>query len=144
MEYKAAGEHDFLIRLDPGESVISALTELAEKQGWNSGFIFAIGSVRNPELGYYSMNEKKYYKQLFTGDFEVVHLAGNLTRVGDKAFFHLHTILSDEHYQTIAGHLFEASVSGTLECSLRTSKLSVTRKLHPETGLNVWKFDEME
>ena len=50
---------------------------------------------------------------------------------------HVHITLSDDKFRAIAGHLWSAVVSGTVEIYIMTFKAAIKRAKDPETGLNL-------
>ena len=104
MEYKKT-KFGYLVRLLRGEEVISSLTSLAEKEKIQSGFLFGLGAVANPKLGYYDMKTKEYQSETFEGEFEIVNLTGNISQLDGKPFIHAHMTISDEECRAFGGHL---------------------------------------
>jgi len=136
MEYKKT-KFGYLVRLLRGEEVISSLTSLAEKERIQSGFLFGLGAVANPKLGYYDLNSKEYQSETFEGEFEIVNLTGNISQLDGKPFIHAHMTISDEECRAFGGHLFSAQIHATGEITIIDFDLPVSRQLNQEIGLKL-------
>lgn len=136
MEYKKA-KFGYLVRLIRGEEVIASLTSLAEEEKIQSGFLFGLGAVVNPKLGYFDLEKKEYLSQVFEGDFEIVNLTGNISLLDGKPFIHAHMTISDQECKTYGGHLFSAQIHATGEITIIDLGLAVTRKLDQQVGLKL-------
>lgn len=136
MEYKKT-KFGYLVRLIRGEEVIACLTSLAEKEKIQSGFLFGLGAVANPKLGYYDLKTKEYQSETFEGEFEIVNLTGNISQLEGKPFIHAHMTVSDEECRAFGGHLFSAHVHATGEITIIDFGLPVSRQLDQEIGLKL-------
>jgi len=136
MEYKKTN-FGYFVRLLRGEEVIACLISLAEKERIQSGFLFGLGAVANPKLGYYDLNSKEYQSETFEGEFEIVNLTGNISQSDDKPFIHAHLTISDEECRAFGGHLFSAQIHATGEITILDFGLPVSRKLDQEIGLKL-------
>ena len=136
MEYKKT-KFGYFVRLLRGEEVIACLTSLAEKEKIQSGFLFGLGAVSNPKLGYYDLNSKEYQSETFEGEFEIVNLTGNISQLDGKPLIHAHMTISDEECRAFGGHLFSAQIHATGEITILDFGLPVSRKLDQEIGLKL-------
>lgn len=136
MEYKKT-KFGYFIRLQRGEEIIASLTSLAEKEKIQSGFLFGLGAVANPKLGYYDLKTKEYQSETFGGEFEIVNLTGNIAQLEGKPFIHAHMTISDEECRAFAGHLFSAQIHATGEVTIIDFGLPVSRKLDQQIGLKL-------
>ena len=136
MEYKKT-KFGYLVRLFRGEEVIGSLTSLAEKEKIQSGFLFGLGAVANPKLGYFDLKTKEYQSETFEGEFEIVNLTGNISQLDGKPFIHAHMTISDEECRAFGGHLFSAQIHATGEISILDFGLPVSRRLNQEIGLKL-------
>lgn len=126
----------YLIVLKKGQPVVSSLLEILKKQGISSCSLSGLGAVENPTIAYYNLEEKQYIPHTFEGIFEVASLNGNVSKIDDSLALHIHLVLGNDHYETIAGHLNEAIVGGTLEITVIPFSKDYKRQHDPETGLN--------
>ena len=130
----------FLIRCDIGDEIVACLKAFAAENKIYSGTILGIGSIKDPELGYYDIEKKEYIKKQFEGDYELLSLAGNFSRLGNEIVLHCHVSVSDAQFHVIGGHLFHAQVAVTTEFYIRPGGVELNRGLDDITGLNLLKF----
>jgi uncharacterized protein len=130
----------YLIRCDIGDEIVASLKAFAAEKKIYSGTILGIGSIKDPELGYYDIEKKEYIKKQFEGDYELLSLAGNFSRLGNEIVLHCHVSLSDAQFQVIGGHLFQSHVAVTTEFYIRPGGVELNRALNDITGLNLLKF----
>src|SRR4030067_2129171 len=105
----------FLVRCEISDEVVSTLTRFAAAMEIHSGTIMGIGALKDPELGFYDIYNRKYIRSKFEGDYELVGLSGNFARLGDDTILHCHAAFSDTQFRVIGGHLFSADVAVTGE-----------------------------
>jgi hypothetical protein len=134
MKERADGQL-WILRLDPGEMIVRALTGFAARKKLGGGSLSGIGSCRNPELGFFEMGEGAYRFRTLAGDFEIASLTGNISLSGGKPLVHLHVVLGDVESQAWAGHLKEAEVLATCEILLTPFAGPLGRGADPETGI---------
>lgn len=139
MDYKRTG-NSIIVRIDPGEEIIKALTTIVKKEDISLGFVTGIGAVNKLTLGLFRVTKKEYYSQELTGDYEIVALAGNITTMNGAPYFHLHMCASDENLNTYGGHLNEAHVSATAEIIIQVMEGKVDRSFSEKIGLNLLKL----
>jgi uncharacterized protein len=130
----------FLIRCDIGDEIVSRLKGFAAENKIYSGTVIGIGSIKDPELGYYDIEKKIYLKKRFEGDYELLNLSGNFARFGEEVIPHCHATISDPEFHVIGGHLFRAEVAVTTEFYIRPGGIELNRALDKQTGLNLLKF----
>jgi hypothetical protein len=66
MEYKR-NEQRILVRLDPGDELISSLKKVAKAEGVEGAFVNGIGAARKAEIAHYDTKARKYNTKEFTG-----------------------------------------------------------------------------
>lgn len=139
MEYVRKGS-TIILRLERGEEVVSALKELQEKEKVLSASFSGIGATDNATIGVYNTAEKRYEATQLTGDMEIAALNGNLSRTKDgEPYIHAHAVLGRGR-EAHAGHLNAAIISATAEIFVFVIDIAVSRRADPETGLNVFEF----
>ncbi len=118
------GPEKFIIILEAGEEILERIQAFAAKQRI-SGFFYGLGAVRDPKIGYYDLEGKRYISRRLKGCFEVVCLVGNIAwDENGNVIVHSHICLGDREGSVYGGHLLEATVSVTLEIIvLRTRKI---------------------
>lgn len=128
MKYRVFSDK-IVVRLDPGDEVVSCLEEIRCKEKIN-GFFFGIGTVNYLKIGFYDFHKREYVEKTFDEDLEVTSLSGNIGR--DR--IHSHITVTDGNYQAYGGHLIEGRVSGTMEILIFNIGLELTTKINEETG----------
>jgi len=141
MDWKRASE-DFLIRLYPGEELVESLTRWVQEAGLQGGTVQGLGGVRDVVLAYFDLNKKAYHRWNNPGNWELVHLWGNLTQRDGKPFWHLHAAISDPEGNCKAGHLVSAVVSITAELVVKPWSESIQRLPDDLTGLSLWNLEK--
>ena len=140
MEYRKFPQ-GYVLRLDPGEEIVSSLTRLAADENIQLASVSAIGAANDVTIGIFNTAEKQYYSQRYQGDFEISALAGSVTRKEGEPYLHLHiTIGNPITGQVHAGHLTSAVISATLELFLQVWDGQVGRKFSDQVGLNLFEF----
>ena len=137
MNYRIEKKYVFMT-LDPGEEINKIFEGFALSRGVRSSWINGIGAIENPEIGYYSVKEKKYYKKIFTGEFEITSLIGNITIKDGKPYSHTHITFSDINFKVYGGHLFNANISAAGEFILYLGDKDIGRKMNDAVGLPLW------
>ena len=135
MEY-ADFSRGFVIKLSPQEEVHRSLIDFVDQKKIPSGFYSGIGALCDVELGYFSVEKKKYQRRTFSECYELISLNGNISTIKGHMTPHTHVALADENYQTLGGHLFSAIVTVTVELFLFPLDIALLRKPHPKFALN--------
>lgn len=126
-----------LIRFDKGERFPETLAEWCFREDVKAAAIVAgIGMLENIEIGRY--DGKEYVKELVKPSSEILSLQGNVSMKEGYPFVHLHVSLADEDMSSKGGHLFNGTVSMTIEL--------VMLEIHSEfirvpTGGTFWRLD---
>ena len=134
----------WVLRLDKDEDLFSTLESWAEEEDITLGQVSGIGALKNIELGFYHLRDKKYERKKFPKEAELLSLQGNISLFNEKPFFHLHAVLGDENYCAFGGHLFKADIAVTLEIYIRPFSGRAAREPNHEVGLNLLNFCKME
>ena len=140
MEYRKFNQ-GYVLRLDPGEEIVSCLTRLVEQEDVQLGTVSALGAAGDVTIGIFNTREKQYYSKRYQGDYEISALVGNVTRKEGEPYLHLHiTIGNPVTGEVHAGHLTAATISATLELFLQVWDGQVGRKFSDQVGLNLFEF----
>lgn len=135
--------HDgFIVRLTRGEEIRSGLSELMEREKIGCGFVAGLGAVREPHMGYYVLDEKRYVDRHFEGDYELVGMTGTLSWHEGEPFPHVHVMLTGPEFLSFGGHLFQATTTATVEMYVRIAEERVDRKLDEAIGLHLMQLPE--
>ena len=128
--------------LAKGDYINQTFESFATIKGVECAWLNGIGALENPEIGYYSMNDKSYHRKHFKGEFELISLIGNITMKEGKPFAHTHITFSDTNYKVFGGHLFDAKITAAGEFIMQLGNDKITRKMNYEIGLPLWCLEE--
>jgi uncharacterized protein len=126
-----------IVKLEPGEAVIGSLLTVVRGRGLKGGMLRAIGAVGHARLGFFLPDEKRYETRDFRESLEVLSLSGNLAQSDTGPMIHAHVALGRADFSVIGGHLFEATVSVTLEVFLSPAAARIERRLDPRFDLKL-------
>jgi hypothetical protein len=139
MQYKKY-YYKYIIRLDPGEEIITSLKEFCMREKIKLGSITGVGAVNQATLGLFDPADKKYYEKELHGNFELAPIAGNISSMQGEPYLHLHANLGDKEQRSFSGHLNKAIVSATCEIIVDTIEGELERQADPKIGLNLLEF----
>ncbi len=139
MEYRRFN-NTIVARIDRGEEILAQIKELALKENIKFAHVSALGETNDFTVGVYKVDEKKYYKNHFVGDFEIVSLTGTINTMNHEFYTHIHMSAGNDSGEVFGGHLNEAVVSATCEMVITIIDGEVERFLDDETGLNLFLF----
>lgn len=140
MEYRRF-DQTLVVRLDAGEEVLAALTEIAAKEQIRLAAVQGIGAADRLKVGVFDPRGKRYYPVEAEGMFEITSLLGNITRKQGEPYLHLHIAAADPQAGTvIGGHLNAAMISGTGEIIITEIAGEVERQADARIGLNLFAF----
>ena len=83
------------------------------------------------------MHTREYKELNFTGTYEILSLTGNLTRMNNEPYVHLHITVGDEDCRSFGGHLVEARISATAEIFIHLLDTELSRIRDNEIGMNL-------
>ena len=139
MEFQRFGEH-YIIRIDRGEEVLTALQALCRKESTTAAEVVGIGAADRVTVGLYHVEEQRYHSQTFTGEFEITNLTGSVSQKDGEVYLHCHITCCQADFATFGGHLNECRISGTCELHLVKLEGVLGRRYDAVTGLNVYDF----
>lgn len=139
MEYRRFNNR-IVARIDRGEEILAQIKDLALKENIKLAHVSALGATNDFTVGVYKVDEKKYYKNHFVGDFEIVSLTGTINTMNHEFYTHIHMSAGNDSGEVFGGHLNEAVVSATCEMVITIIDGEVERFLDDETGLNLFLF----
>jgi len=142
MFYTKITENKWLIRIKRNEEIIDSIKKFCIHNNINSAQISGIGACNFAKIGLYVFSEEKYLSNEYTGDYEIISLSGNVSKVAENYYPHIHILLGDKENKTIGGHLFEANVSATCEIFLESFTKKIVRDKDEETGLNLIQLEK--
>ncbi len=124
-----------IIYIEQGEPIMHTLIQFCKDNEIQNGQISGIGAINEVELGVYDLMNKKYLRQFFKENFELVSFQGNISLKDDTPFIHAHITIADHHFNVKGGHLFEAKVAAVGEFILRIIDTTVAREMDSNIGL---------
>ena len=139
MEYRRFN-NTIVSRIDRGEEILAKIKEVALAENIKLAHVSALGATNDFTVGVYKVDEKKYYKNHFVGDFEIVSLTGTINTMNHEFYTHIHMSAGNDSGEVFGGHLNEAVVSATCEMVITIIDGEVDRFLDAETGLNLFLF----
>ena len=128
--------------LAKGDNINKTFESFAEVKGVGCAWLNGIGALENPEIGYYSLEDKSYYRKTFKGEYELTSLIGNITIKEGKPFSHTHINFSDTEFRVFGGHLFNANITAAGEFIMQFGSDEINREMNAEIGLPLWCLEE--
>jgi len=131
----------FLFRIPEGMEFLDFVNKFAKEHNVLIGTVSAIGTLRNPRIGYFE-EEKKQYKVIeLKGTYELISAMGNISLKDNEPFAHIHVSLGDEEGKMFGGHLVEGEVFVAEVVVQELLGELLERKLQ-ENGLALWDAEE--
>lgn len=140
MEYRKFGNTIFA-RIDRGEEILEKLKEISVKENIKLAHVSALGATNDFTVGVFNVDEKKYYANRFSGNFEIVSLTGTVTTMNGEFYAHLHMSAGNDKGEVFGGHLNRARISATCEMVITVADGTVERKFDEDVGLNLFDFE---
>lgn len=140
MEYRKFGNTIF-VRIDKGEEILEKLKEISVKENIKLAHVSALGATNDFTVGVFNVDEKKYYANSFSGNFEIVSLTGTVTTMDGEFYAHLHMSAGNDKGEVFGGHLNRARISATCEMVITVTDGMVERKFNEDVGLNLFDFE---
>ena len=112
-----------IARLDEGEDLVQAISNVSEKHGLEDGVIlFGIGMLEDVRLGYF--DGEAYQEKRFEGEYELVAMHGTIA----KGEVHLHLAIGNPNCETMSGHLLGAKVKVQVDLAIqKLGKMGLNR-----------------
>ena len=140
MDYRKFGNTIFA-RIDRGEEILEKLKEISVKENIKLAHVSALGATNDFTVGVFNVDEKKYYANSFSGNFEIVSLTGTVTTMDGEFYAHLHMSAGNDKGEVFGGHLNRARISATCEMVITVADGTVERKFNEDVGLNLFDFE---
>ena len=128
--------------LAKGDNINKTFESFAEVKGVGCAWLNGIGALENPEIGYYSLEDKSYHRKTFKGEYELTSLIGNITLKEGQPFSHTHITFSDTEFRVFGGHLFNANITAAGEFIMQFGSDEINREMNAEIGLPLWCLEE--
>lgn len=126
-------------RLEAGEDLVEALTDLCRKHDVKAGEVRAIGALSEVEVARFDTADHSYVTAFSgAGHFQLIHLTGNISTLGDQIVLRLESLLSVDAPagpQLISGQL-RRGLAGSCEFTLDIfDDLILERGLDADSGM---------
>ena len=132
---------NFLFRVPEGRGLLGFINDFAKKNNIIIGAVSAIGSLRNPKIGYFDEAAGGYKVIELSGLYELVSLSGNISLKDGEPFAHIHVALGGPDGRLYGGHLVEGEVF-VAEVFLRELLGPLLERKPQENGLTLWDAEE--
>ena len=133
----------YMGRLQPGDDLLAALTDLCREKHIHLGRVEAIGAVQRAVLGFYNPEKGKYQLHTLDEPLEITALEGNISLKDGQPFVHAHATLARADGRCLGGHLMEGTVVFACEFILHAyGGGELVRRPDPATGLALWSCPE--
>ncbi len=129
--------HTILLVLEKGEDIVECITTFADDQDLTFTSVSGIGACDDVVLKFFNLTTKQYEEKHITKPLELTSLLGNISRLDNGHFAHLHATFGTQSYETFSGHLAKAIVSATAEIILTVTDLDIQRSFKDAVGLNL-------
>jgi predicted DNA-binding protein with PD1-like motif len=139
MKYLKNG-NKYVVRIDKGEEVIEQIRKVCSQNNIKAGSINGLGATDKVKVGLYNTKTKEYSSKELVGSFEIVSLIGNISRMNNEVYLHIHIGVSDEDMNLYGGHLNYCYISATCELVIDEFYLDVDRKYNEQIGLNLYEL----
>ncbi len=132
-------EFNYTLRLDKDEKLVENLLSFVRTNQIRGAWVFALGGLKEAELGMYDLEAKRYNFTNIAGPLELVSLTGTVAWQDNEPALHLHASVSDKTLAVCGGHLKEAVVSGTVEVFIHVwdTDKGFERQHDEQSGLNL-------
>jgi len=106
-----------VLRVDEGEEVVKEILRACEERGIRSAILVGLGLLSRSKIAFFDPATQSYRTMEIDEPLELASLIGNISLKDGKPFAHIHVVIGDER-RTLAGHLVEGYVGGTVEVAI--------------------------
>lgn len=138
-EYKKF-DNTYVIRLNKNAEIIPVIKQFCTEKNIKLGTIEGIGAIKSATFGFFNPETKQYQEKTFVAPMEITSLLGNITTKDGETYLHIHMNAAGSDYNTIGGHLVNATISLTGEIFIKEINGTVEREFNNDVGLNLFKF----
>ena len=131
---------NFLFRIPEEEEFLEFINRFAKKNNILIGAVSAIGTLRNPKIGYFDEEAGEYKVISLRGTYELVSLLGNISVKDGEPFAHIHVALGDSDGMLYGGHLIEGEVF-VAEVFIQELLGEILERKPRENGLALWDVE---
>lgn len=142
MEYNRL-EQTYVVRLDPGEEILAALSDLCRRERIGLASVTGLGAVGEAVLGVFDTEAKRYDSKEYQGHYEIASLMGTVTQKDGNPYLHLHAVIGNPVTgECHGGHLNRGLISATGELMVTVVNGRVERRMDETVGLNLMEFEK--
>lgn len=131
----------YQVGLVPGEDVFKTLAAFAKKESITSAALSGLGGVKDIEVGYYELSEKKYHFKTYPEIYELVGMNGNITQVDGAPAVHIHATFSGHDNAVFGGHVNKMTCGLSVEIHVIPHGVIIERKLD-SSGLKLMELEQ--
>lgn len=139
MKVRVEDDGTLVVSMSQGERVRATLEQLAARYRIRGGRVSAIGTLEDPEVGRYDLDNHQYVAKILKGHYTLLSLDGNLSLVEGRPFLHVHVALGCDDWLVRGGHLFDARVGALFEAFIMPTETPIRRLPCVEVGLALWE-----
>ena len=132
---------NFLLRVPEGKELLGFINDFSKKNNVLIGTVSAIGSLRNPKIGYFDESAGEYKVIELGGLYELVSLSGNISLKDGEPFAHVHVALGAPDGKLYGGHLIEGEIF-VAEVFIQELLGEPLERKPQENGLTLWDAEE--
>jgi len=133
---------NLMFRIPEGEEFLTFINKFAEKHNILVGTVTAIGTLRNPKIGYFEEESSRYKVIELSGIYELLSALGNISLKDGKPFAHVHVTLGDRDGKVWGGHLIEGEVF-VAEVIIHELLGEPLERKPQENGLMLWDAEKL-
>lgn len=134
MKYHPFAGGRYVLRLDPGDEVITSIADFAVEAKVKGAWISGLGSLDRAVIGFLDPKEGVYLKRTFDERMEIGSLSGNIGMNDGVPFVHAHAVLSPRELLAYTGHLHEGTVGVVVEVLVTVLEGGLERTVDEATG----------
>ena len=132
---------NFLFRVPEGKELLEFLNGFVKEHNVLIGTVSAIGSLRDPKIGYFDESAGEYRVIELSGLYELVSLSGNISLKDGEPFAHIHVALGGPDGRLYGGHLVAGEVF-VAEVFVQELLGEPLERKPQENGLTLWDAEE--
>ena len=126
-----------VIRFERGEELIDALSEFSREQNIKSAFFYGFGATTGGTVASYNIEAQKYMDEELDGEYEIINITGDITKLEGQPFVHAHGIFSYIGKPSRGGHIKRLIIGATCEMFMDILPKEITRTYDANTGLKL-------
>ncbi|MCW6169039.1 MAG: DUF296 domain-containing protein [Thermoplasmatales archaeon] len=125
---------ELFLKIEKNESVQNEILGALNLYEIMSGEVtFAIGMIRNLEVGYF--DGKEYLKKMYPENLEIVSFHGSIAE--NEPRLHIHCAGANKDHSVVGGHFFSGVADPLLEVKItKFDGIKLGREKNPASGLS--------